>query len=466
MRMQARSLGSWSTRVLVIILLLAGSARAQFTGNIQGTVSDPSSAAVAQAKVDLVNVVTKVSATTTTDASGDYRFLSLAPGSYKITVEAAGFAKAETTVTLETNQNLNVPFAVKVGTATSSVTVTAEAPLLNTAETRNQLTLETQELSTLPVAGRNMLSLVSLAPGVSGLGLSGGPGVASGTPGTGVDNYSTETAVDVSVNGQGTVANMWIVDGLDVTSAIRQGVLNLTPNPDAIQETNIQVDTFSVGYGRGSGLQVAQTTKSGADQFHGLASDYFNYQSMYAKYSLPGEDHPYNAFHSNNFSGAIGGPIIPHHQFFFFFAVEPLRSSASTGNQVLTFPDAQFAAFAQANFPSTFGTKIFNTYKPSGATVSGVWKTAYDIFPGTCGTAATSNLPCATPMIDTGIFNSSSFRNGDQYFIRVDKAFKNDRIYGSFFRTLLHNGGPNVIPQRSEERRVGKECRSRWSPYD
>ena len=447
MRSKSASAIGLSIRLLIAFLLTTGSAGAQFTASIQGTVTDPSGAAVGQAKVTIENVETHILATTATKAEGEYRFLSLAPGSYKISVEAAGFSTVRTTVTLETNQNLSVPIAVKVGAATEVVTVTAENPLVNTTETRNQMTLETQELSSLPMAGRNMLSLISLAPGVSGLGLAGGPGVSSGTPGTGVDNYSTETAVDVSVNGQGTVANMWIVDGLDVTSSIRQGVLNLTPNPDAIQETNIQVNTFSVGYGRGSGLQVAQTTKSGSDQFHGLASDYFNYQSMYAKYSLPGEDQPYNAFHGNNFSGAIGGPIIPHRQFFFFFAVEPLRSSASTGNQVLTFPDAQFAAFAQANFPSTFGTKILNTYKPSGATVSGVSKTANDIFPGTCGTAATSNLPCATPMIDTGIFNSSSFRNGDQYFIRVDKAFKNDRIYGSFFRTLLHNGGPNVIPQ-------------------
>src|SRR6267143_2266551 len=255
--MQARSFVSWSIRLVITVLVMANATWAQFTGNIQGTVTDPSGGAVAQAKVDLMNVVTKVSATTISDASGSYRFLSLAPGSYKITVEASGFGKAESTVTLETNQNLNVPISLKVGTATEAVTVTAEAPLVNTAETRNQLTLETQELSALPVAGRNMLSLVSLAPGVSGLGLAGGPGVASGTPGTGVDNYSTETAVDVSVNGQGTVANMWIVDGLDVTSAIRQGVWNLTPNPDGIQETNIQVNTLSVSYGRGSGLQVA-----------------------------------------------------------------------------------------------------------------------------------------------------------------------------------------------------------------
>src|SRR6266513_2302989 len=299
MRMQARSFVLWSIRVLFVVLVMANSTWAQFTGNIQGTVSDPSSAAVAQAKVDLVNVVTKVSATTTTDASGSYRFLSLAPGSYKITVEAAGFGRAEATVTLETNQNLNVPISLKLGTATEAVTVTGEAPLVNTAETRNQQTLETQELSTMPLAGRNMLSLVSVAPGVSGLGLAGGPGVASGTPGSGVDNYSTETAVDVSANGQGTVSNMWIVDGLDATSAIRQGVVNLTPNPDFVQEATTEVNTFNVEYGRASSIQFAMTTRSGADQFHGLASDYFNYQSMYAKYSLPGSDHKYSPFHSN-----------------------------------------------------------------------------------------------------------------------------------------------------------------------
>src|SRR5205807_4656727 len=155
-------------------------------------VVDQSGAVVAQAKVDLLNTVTRVPATSTTDGSGNYRFLSLAPGSYKITVEAKGFSKSETSFTLETNQNLNLPISLKVGAATESVVVTTEPPLLNTAETRNQQTLQAQELSTLPLAGRNLLSLISVAPGVSGLGLAGGPGVASGTPGTGVDIFSTE----------------------------------------------------------------------------------------------------------------------------------------------------------------------------------------------------------------------------------------------------------------------------------
>ena len=177
--------------------------------------------------------------------------------------------------------------------------------------------------------------------------MGGGQPGGAGTPGSGVDNYSTETAVDASANGQGTVANKFIVDGLNVTSGIRQGVLNLTPNPDAIQETSIQVNTFSSEYGGGSSIQMASTTKSGADRFHGVVSDYYNNQSMYAKTVFMGPDADYNPFHTNNFSAAIGGPIIPKKQLFFFFAVEPLRSSASTGNQTIFFPDQQFARWAQ-----------------------------------------------------------------------------------------------------------------------
>ena len=134
------------------------------------------------------------------------------------------------------------------------------------------------------------------------------------------------------------------------------------------------------------------TTKSGEDRFHGLLSDYYN-KDMYAKYSLPGSDRAYNPFHSNNFSATIGWPIIPNKHFFFFFGVEALRASASTGNQVLTFPDPEFAAWARANHPNTFGTKILNEYRPSNATVSGVTSTAQDIFPGTCGTARPTTCP-------------------------------------------------------------------------
>jgi hypothetical protein len=434
-----------------LILLVAGSpAYGQYTANIQGIVEDPSAAGIGSAKIDLVNLATQVAASTTSDSSGNYRFLSLAPGTYKLTAEAQGFKRAEKTVTLQTNQTLNLPITLEVGALSDTVTVSGQTPLVNSAETRNQLTLETDALSNLPLPGRNFISLVTQAPGVSGLGTMGGgqPGGA-GTPGSGVDNYSTETAVDVSANGQGTVANKFIIDGLNVTSGIRQGVLNLTPNPDAIQETSIQVNTFSSEYGGGSSIQMISTTKSGADQFHGSVSDYYNNQSMFAKTVFMGPNDEYNPFHTNNFSATIGGPIVPRKQVFFFFALEPLRSSASTGNQNIFFPDQDFAQWARQNYPNTFGTKILNTYVPSGASISGVSRRASDIFPTTCGTAATNNLPCSTAMVDSGIFNSSTFRNGDQYFFRADKQFANDRLYGSYFRTTLNYGGPSVIPQFS-----------------
>jgi hypothetical protein len=449
--MRARFFVAGSIRLLAAVLLISCSAWAQYTANLQGTVADPTGAVVPQAKVSIVNTVTQVSETTTTDATGLYRFLSLAPGSYKISVAAPGFSTAEQTVTLETDQNLSVPtIGLKVGAAGQTVVVTAESPVLNTTETRNQQTIPTQELSDVPLAGRNMLALATQAPGMSGLGINGGPGVSSGTPGTGVDNYSTEQAVDASAKGQGTVSNVWIVDGLNVSSAIRQGVLNLTPNPDTVQEVSNQVNTFNVDYGNASGVQFAITTKSGADQFHFLASDYFNNQHMYAEGQLPGDKHPYSPFHGNNLSGTVGGPIIPHHRFYFFFGVEPLRESLSTGNTVDTFAAPQaggFIPWAVANYPNNLGTQILTGFPVSPSViVTGVNQTAQQVFPTTCGTAATNNLPCSTIMTDRGVFNATNFRNGTQYFARVDKYFDKDRVYFSFYRTLLATGGPAAIP--------------------
>jgi hypothetical protein len=432
---------NWVVRLTVCLFALAAAAsgaRAQFNGNITGHVQDPAGAAVPQAEVTLINTATSEVSTFATDTGGDFRFIHLAPGGYKVTVSAKGFALTSVAVTLRTEETLNVPLQLAVGSVSEKVEVTAELPTLNTADSRTQMTLEAQAVENLPIQGRNLLALTTIAPGVTGLGLVGG------SPGSAADNFSTETQVDASANGRGSVANMYVVDGLDVTSDIRPGVLNLTPNPDTIQETAIQPNTFSVEYGRASSVQMVMTTKSGSDQFHGNLSDYYTYQGFWAGTEFLKK---YNPFHSNNYSASIGGPIIPRHQFFFFFGIEPLRAAASNGTGSVTFEDAAFTSFAKQNFPNTVGTQILSTYTPSGATVTGVSKTAADIFPTTCGTAATSNLPCDTPMIDTGVFNSSSFRNGLQWNTRIDKNFSKDRIYGNFYRTTLSTGGPAVRPE-------------------
>lgn len=418
------------------VALCTAAAWAQFSSNLQGTIQDPSGAAIPNAKVTLENTANHVSSSTASGADGIYRFVSLAPGDYKLSVEVAQFAIKAVNVTLQTGQTLNVPVTMSVE-AKETVTVEAETPLVNTSESRTELTLETQALSALPLAGRSMIGLVTLAPGASGLGLS------SGSPGSASDNYSTETQVDASANGRGSVNNLFIVDGLDVTSIIRPGVLNLTPNPDSVQESTTEVNTFSVEYARGASLINKMTTKSGTDKFHGLISDYYTDQHLWTGTEFV---HSYAPFHSNNMSAAIGGPIVPHHQAFFFFSIEPLRASASTGTGTYTFEDPAFTAFAKQNFPNSLGTSILAKYPASSASGVAVSKTAAKVFPGTCGTSATANIPCTLPMIDTGVFNATNFRNGTQYNVRGDKYFKNDRIYANFYRTLLDTGGPAIRP--------------------
>lgn len=424
--------------ILALALLSPLTLSAQFSGNIQGIVQDPSGAVVAKASITLQNTATQVSQQTTSGLSGQYKFTSLAPGNYRLTAAAAGFANTDITATLETSQILNLNISLAIAGTTQAVEVTGQTPIVNTAETRNQLTLGTKTLSTLPLAGRNMISLVTLAPGVVGTGTAAG-----GSPGSGVDNYSTETQVDASANGQGSVGNMFIVDGLDITSAIRPGVLNLTPNPDSIQETSIQTNTFTVDYGRASSIQMVMTTKSGGDQFHGNVSDYFTNQHLWAGTEFV---HNYAPFHSNNMSATLGGPIIPHHEFFFFGSVEPLWSSTSTGNGQTTFEDPAFTNWARQNYPNSFGTQLLTTYQPTGGTVTGVSATAAQLFPATCGTAATGNLPCSLPVVDTGVFNSTRYRNGLQWSVRVDKYFKSDRIYGTFYKTNLSYGNSTIRP--------------------
>jgi hypothetical protein len=374
-------------------LFFAGSAFAQFTGSVQGTVQDPSAAGIAKATVQLVNQATKESESTTTDASGTFRFLSLAPGTYKVTVEATGFSKSEVDITLLTEQNLNVPVTLKLGSVSEAVSVTTEAPVVDTADSRTQLTLENQAVAELPIVGRNLVTLVTMAPGVSGLGTSG-----AGSPASGVDNYSTEEQVDASANGQGGNNNQYVVDGLDVTSGIRQGVLNLTPQPEAIQETSVQVNTFTSEYSRAAGLQTMFTTKSGSNQFHGSASDYFNYQKMFAnQHFVSSAEAPYLPFHSNNMDFAVGGPVIPHKNFFFFFSVEPLRSSSSSGGSV-NYVDPAFIAFAQANYPTNVGTGLLTTYQPrvSGGTVTSTAQQVFGSAAGGCGTTRSAALQSAT----------------------------------------------------------------------
>ena len=432
------------SRYLLVLLFsaLTTTGFAQFSGSVQGTVEDASNAVIANAVVSLTNSDTKVVQQATTDGSGVYRFVSLAPGPYELSASANGFSPARVSFSLTAAETRNIPIQLAVGQTSTSISVSSQAPLLDTSDSRNEQTLDTQALQTLPLVARNPTALIGLTPGVTGLGTGGST------------NFNPENYIDASANGRGQNGNQYIVDGLDVTSSIRPGVLNLTPNVDAVSEVSVQTNTYSVDYGRASSIQTVMTTKSGTDQYHGFASEYYNYQGLNARGEF-GVQKPnkVNPYHTNNMSFGIGGPVIPGHKLFFFFSIEPYLALTSNGGSIQRYEDPAFLAFAQTVQPNSPEVQLMAKYKPTGATTAGVSATALDAFGPQnlvantgCGTPSTDNIPCTTPVFDHGNFNSSSYNNAKQWNLRIDKYFSKDRIYGNFIRNTINSGGPAVRP--------------------
>src|SRR5579875_2591713 len=430
--------------LFAILFCASRGASAQFSASVEGLVQDPSGAAVPKATVTLTNSATNVTQTTQASGSGVYRFDSLAPGSYVVTGTAPGFAVVKVNFTLTTGQLMNVPLALPVASSAQTVEVTTQAPVLDTAETRTQLTIGQEALDSLPLPGRNQLGLVTLAPGVTGLGVQG-----SGGNGQSTDNYAAETQVTASANGRSSVGNMFVVDGLDITSNITPGVLNLVPNPDTIQEATVQVNTFNVEYGRSSSVVEVMTTRSGTDRYHFLASDYYTANWLQARTEFQNGNFVMQPYHSNNISATLGGPIPFLHKTYFFTGWEPLLSLTQSSSQI-TYEDPQFTQWAQQNWPNSVGVKLLAQYPAVNATTTSVAQTGYSLFynsgtkSSTCGTAAAANIPCSLPVVDNGVFNATNYRNALQWNTRLDKYWNKDRIYGNYYQTSLDTGGPSV----------------------
>src|SRR5579885_555644 len=343
--------------------IIATQAFAQFSSSVQGTVLDENGAAIGKATVTLVNIDTRTTLERPSDDTGLYRFVSISPGKYEISATAPGFTTAKVDFTLQTAENREIPIKLTVGQVASTVSVTGQAPLLDTSDSRNQLTIDTQAIQSLPLAARNPTSLIGLSPGVSGLGSAG------------YNNFFTENA-DYSANGRGNNGNQYVLDGLDINIDVNPGVLTLVPNADALSEMSVQTNTYTVDYNKTSSMQTVMTTRSGTDQYHGFGSIYYTYQGLNAKGEFFPAGVKIQPFHTTNMSFGIGGPVIPKKQFFFFFSIEPYLSLTSNGNSVLTYEDPAFVSFAQQVRPNSPEVQLMAKYPPSGATTTGVAATA------------------------------------------------------------------------------------------
>ena len=293
--------------ISALLLLCASSGEAQFTNaNLGGTVSDPSGAPLVGATVRAQNTDTGLQKNTVTDGAGTYSFVALPVGSYQITVEKEGFTKyVQTGITLVVNQSATVPVTLQLGSVNQQISVSADAQLVTTETGTVGQLVDQRRIIDLPLNGRQPQTLLFLAPGTVNetgkyclVNCQGGvyPGQQDGNVGGGGPR---------SVNFQ--------MDGAPHNDTYTNTNLPF-PNPDAVQEFNLQSDNLSAQYGMGAGAVVNIITRSGTNSFHGSAFEFLRNGDLNARnFFAPTQD----TLKRNQYGGAAGGPILKDKLFFF-----------------------------------------------------------------------------------------------------------------------------------------------------
>jgi outer membrane receptor protein involved in Fe transport len=310
-----RSLRVLAFAVLSFALISGGSLLAQsFRGTILGTVTDSSGAAVPGATVTIKNLDTGLTRVVATSEDGSYAAPELPIGTYSVNVEKAGFKVGILlSVKVEVATERRADVTLQPGQLAQTVEVQAEElPMVESTSNTLGGVVESKVVTSLPVNGRDYQKLIFLVPGVTG-----SPDQITDSPGSfGI----------FSVNGARGRANNFLLDGTDMNDGYRNdpaineaGVFG-TPATilpvEAIAELKV-ASNFEAEYGRSAGGVVNVVTKSGTNQIHGSAFEFFRNNALDARNFFDITSLPQNPFHNNQFGGSLGGPIIKDKTFFF-----------------------------------------------------------------------------------------------------------------------------------------------------
>ena len=298
--------------VLILALGLAIAGRAQTnTGTVTGRVIDASGGAVPDAAVTLTNSGTQLALPTKTDSEGNYSFVAIRPGPYRVQVEKPGFQKFATQFELAVDQTARVDVSLPVGQVTNSVEVT-ERPVLVESETSSLgQVISSKQVADLPLNGRNPFALAALTPGVVPLG-SFGVGLnatRSAAQMAGANNFMA--------NGGIAGSNEVLLDGVPITVCC-QGQPAIIPSVDVTQEFKVQTNVSSAEFGRTSGGILNIITKSGTNDLHGSGYEFFGNDQLNAanffvnragKPPIPGRDDFRTPLRYNQYGFTLGGPV-------------------------------------------------------------------------------------------------------------------------------------------------------------
>lgn len=426
------------------------------TGAISGTVSDPSGAVIAAAKVTVTNDETRAARSVMTTNDGVFRVSLLPPGSYSISAEASGFrAGAMHSVHVGASEVASVEMRLAVASSPSSVEISGISDLAQTESSTLGGVVNEEAIRTLPLSSRNYTQILGLSPGV-----------IADLPTATVLGNGTQ---NVAANGATPTANNIQFNGIDAnnlqenSAALAQNyeVGTAIPAPDTIEEFRVQTANYDASYGRGTGANVDLVSKSGTNEFHGSAWEFvrnniFNANDFFSK--LAGQ--PRADLKQNAFGGTIGGPIREDHVFFFGSyqgvaqsnglgtsrtAILPLftsdRSAAALGAQFCPVGHLNSSGQPSAGYQTTAGgtqvacdgsnispvaLKILNTKLPNGQFAIPSPQIA---LPPSSGSDSLDQLPQGL-----SIFTPAAHYREDQFSGNIDSVLRQkNTLSGRFF---------------------------------
>jgi len=336
--------------ICLVVMLFALTSLAQIqNGQFAGVVTDPSGAAVANAKVTVTNQGTGLAVTATTNATGTYLLSELPPGTYKISIEAAGFKTFnDVGVTLNAGSTAHVDAKMTLGQAREVVEVTGESSQVNTEEAKLATTVSTTQIENLPLNGRNVYDLMQLSPGA-----------------VNVNGVDFENGHGTVVNGLREDFNGFLING--VANKGLSGGVNNVPIEDTVQEFQQLQLNMSAQYGNSAGSVNNLVSKSGTNQYHGSVWEYVRNDKFDANYYFLNATDPVTPkppVRFNQFGGTFGGAIIKDKLFFFASYQGDRFKSAGTPENILV-ESPEWANAVIAGQPNSVAALLYKNFPVS-----------------------------------------------------------------------------------------------------
>ena len=345
---------------VAVLLLITLQAKAQSTAALEGQVTDPQGAILRRAEITATSVETRAVRKAFSDDSGWFEIVALRAGTYRVEVMHPGFQTAVLdNLTLEVGKRIRQNFQLQAGEISETVTVSANHELIELSSSSISQVVDQRMVQQLPLNGRYFLDLGLLAPG----SVTSPQGAFSSAPIRGLGSFAFTTA------GNREEANNYVINGITLNNLTNSSI-TFQPSIGTLQEFKVDNSTFSAEHGQSSGAIVAIATRSGSNQFHGEAFEFFRNDALDARNFFSLTSSKPAPFKRNQFGGQFGGPVIKD-RLFFFFSYEGLRQRQQIDLNSLVLSDAQRAAIfdpvikkllpliPQANLLDSSGTPRF-----------------------------------------------------------------------------------------------------------